>query len=619
MEENKNTFEKTEGGISVQTSHIFPVIKKWLYSEKEIFVRELVSNASDAVTKLKRLSSLGQYYGEDESYRITVKLDRDEKTITVSDNGIGMNAEEVKKYICNIALSGALEFVEKYEQGDASNGIIGHFGLGFYSAFMVASTVEVVSASIDGSATVKWVCTEDGDYTLEATDPRSEHGTDVILHLSSEGDEYLSGNSLRTVLNKYCAFMPVEIFYEDSDDKVEDDKEKEEKPINDVSPLWQKAPSACTEQEYDDFYTKLFADYRKPLFQIHINAEYPLNFRGILYFPPIRSEYDNLEGQVKLYYNQVFVADNIKEVIPDFLLMLKGALDCPELPLNVSRSYLQNSGYVSKISAHIVKKVADKINSLYNTEREKFDEYWKDIRVFVEYGCLRDKKFYDRVKDSLLLRLSDSTLVCAKDFISEAKESRDGKIYYATDAVAQAQYVSMFESQGIKVALVEGPLDFQFISMLESEYSVKFLRIDADLADALKGEDEEFSDGALVEIFKTVSGADGLKVEYVSLKDKNIPAILSIPEEQRRMSDMMRYYMPGGNDLSDPLAGATLTLNSSSSLVKTLSSIENGDKKTDAARQIWSLALLAQRTLTASELKAFLNQSYAVLEDSLKK
>lgn len=622
MEEkiNAQAFEKTEGGISVQTAHIFPVIKKWLYSEKEIFVRELVSNASDAVTKLKRLSSLGQYDGGEENYRITVRLDREEKTLTVSDNGIGMNAEEVKKYICNIALSGALEFIEKYEQGDASNGIIGHFGLGFYSAFMVADTVEIITSSIDRSPTVHWQCTEDGEYVLEGASEQRPHGTDVILHLSSEGEEYLNGNALRMVLDKYCAFMPVEIYYEDSNDKKEDTEEtKAEAPINDVTPLWQKAPSACSEEEYGDFYTKLFSDYRKPLFQIHINAEYPLNFKGILYFPPIRSEYDSLEGQVKLYYNQVFVADNIKEVIPDFLLMLKGAIDCPDLPLNVSRSYLQNSGYVSKISAHIVKKVADKINSLYNTEREKFDEYWKDIRVFVEYGCLRDRKFYDRVKDSLLLRLTDSSLTSVKGFIENAKESCDGKIYYSTDKIAQAQYISMFESQGIKVALVEGPLDFQFITMLESENGVKFMRIDSDVADALKGEAEDFSDDTLVGIFREVSGSDTLKVEFSTLRDESVPAMLNISEQERRMNDMMRYYMQKTDEDPAVLGDATLILNSKNSLVRTLSSLEDGAKKKQGASQIWSLALLAQRTLTADELKKFLMQSYATLEDSLKK
>ncbi|MBE6607209.1 MAG: molecular chaperone HtpG [Ruminococcaceae bacterium] len=614
----KNTFEKQSGGISVQTSHIFPVIKKWLYSEKEIFVRELVSNASDAVTKLKRLSSLGQYDADGEEFRITVKLDREEKTLTVSDNGIGMNADEVKKYICNIALSGALEFIEKYEQGDASNGIIGHFGLGFYSAFMVASTVEIVTASIDGSPAVHWECSDDGDYTIEGASYDRGHGTDVILHLSSEGEEYLNGRALRNVLDKYCAFMPVDIYYEDSDDKK--DENAETKPINDTAPLWQKAPSTCTEEEYADFYTKLFNDYRKPLFQIHINAEYPLNFKGILYFPPIRSEYDNLEGQVKLYYNQVFVADNIKEVIPDFLLMLKGALDCPDLPLNVSRSYLQNSGYVSKISAHIVKKVADKINGLYNTEREKFNEYWKDIRIFVEYGCLRDKKFYDRVKDSLLLRLTSGELVSVNEYLESAKEKHEGKIYYATDKIAQAQYISMFESQGIKVALVEGPLDFQFISMLESENSVKFLRIDSDVADALKGEDSDaFSDDALAEIFKNVSGVENLKVEYSALKDEGVPAILNIPEEMRRMNDMMRYYMQNSEEAPMTLGEATLILNTKNSLIRTVSSVEDSDKKTNGAKQIWSLALLAQRTLTAEELKTFLAQCYTTLEDSLKK
>ena len=618
MEEMNTNFAKEKGGISVQTSHIFPVIKKWLYSEKEIFVRELVSNASDAVTKLKRLSSLGQYDAENEEFRITVKLDRDEKTLTVSDNGIGMSLDEVKKYICNIALSGALEFIEKYEQGDASNGIIGHFGLGFYSAFMVADTVEIITSSIDGSPTVHWECTDDGDYTIESASIKREHGTDVILHLSSEGEEYLNGNALKNVLDKYCAFMPVEIYYEDSDDKK--DENTEEKPINDISPLWQKAPSACSEDEYDEFYKKLFNDYRKPLFQIHINAEYPLNFKGILYFPPIRSEYDNLEGQVKLYYNQVFVADNIKEVIPDFLLMLKGALDCPDLPLNVSRSYLQNSGYVSKISAHIVKKVADKINALYNTEREKFNEYWKDIRVFVEYGCLRDRKFYDRVKNSLLLRLTSGELVSVNEYLESAKEKHEGKIYYATDKIAQAQYISMFESEGIKVALVEGPLDFQFISMLEGENKVKFLRIDSDLADALKGEESEsFSDDSLAEIFKTVSGVENLKVEYSALKDESVPAILNISEETRRMNDMMRYYMQNGEDMQMPLGEATLILNTKNSLIRTVSSVTDTEKKTNGAKQIWSLALLAQRTLTAKELKAFLMQCYTTLEDSLKK
>ncbi len=619
MNDNKNIPETEKGGISVRTAHIFPVIKKWLYSEKEIFVRELVSNASDAVTKVKRLASLGQYEGADEDYRIDVKLDKDEKTLTVSDNGIGMNAEEVKKYICNIALSGALEFIEKYEQGDASSGIIGHFGLGFYSAFMVADTVELVTASIDGSPAVHWVCTEDGEYTISAYGGERSHGTDVILHLSSEGEEYLTGYTLKNVLDKYCAFMPVDIYYDDGENK-ENDEKAEEKPINDKNPLWQKAPSACTAEEYADFYTKLFSDYRKPLFQIHINAEYPLNFKGILYFPPIKSEYESLEGQVKLYYNQVFVADNIKEVIPDFLLMLRGVLDCPDLPLNVSRSYLQNSGYVSKISAHIVKKVADKINSLYNTEREKFDDYWKDIRLFVEYGCLRDRKFYDRVKDSLLLRLTDDSLVSAKQFIESAKNERDGKIYYSTDKVAQAQYISMFEGQGIKVALVEGPLDFQFISMLESENSVKFLRIDADVADALRGEDGEgLSDEALVKSFKEISGEEKLKVEFSALKDESVPALLNIPEEMRRTNDMMRYYMPSADETPMPMGEATLILNTKSSLIKSLVSLDDGEMKKESARQIWSLALLAQRTLTADELKAFLAQSYKTLENAINK
>ena len=363
-----STEQFKKGEISVQTEHIFPVIKKWLYSEKDIFLREIVSNASDAVTKLKRLSSLGQYDANEETYRINVSLDKDAKTLTVSDNGIGMTAEELDRYICQIALSGALEFVEKYENNQQSNGIIGHFGLGFYSSFMVSDTVEVITRSYTNTPAVHWTCTTDGAY--EATDgEREEHGTTVIMHISEEESAYLEKSKIEEILEKYCAFMPVDIYFSCENDT--DDKKEEEKTINDTTPLWLKNPSDCTDEEYKDFYKKVFRDFRDPLFWIHINADYPLNFRGILYFPKLTNEYESLEGQVKLYYNQVFVADNIKEVIPEYLLMLKGVLDCPELPLNVSRSYLQNNTYVSKVSAHIVKKVADKLNSLCNLAKEE--------------------------------------------------------------------------------------------------------------------------------------------------------------------------------------------------------------------------------------------------------
>ena len=401
---------KKSGEISVETQHIFPIIKKWLYSEKEIFLREIVSNACDAVTKLKRLSSLGHVRDIEDDFKITVKIDKEQKTLSVCDNGIGMTEEELDKYICQIALSGALDFIEKYESQDKdanSNGIIGHFGLGFYSSFMVSDTVDVITKSYLDSPALKWVCTEAGEYEIHPCD-KAERGTEIVMHICEGEEEFLEEYKIRDILNKYCSFMPTEIYLEvvgKEDDKSEEDGEKgENTPINDVHPLWQKQASECNDEDYKNFYKKVFADYKDPLFQIHINADYPLNFKGILYFPKLNHEFENMEGQVKLYYNQVFVADNIKEVIPDFLLMLKGVLDCPELPLNVSRSYLQNSGYVSKISAHIVKKVADKINSLFNLNRSEYEAMWNDIKIFVEYGCMRDRKFFDRVKNSIIFK-----------------------------------------------------------------------------------------------------------------------------------------------------------------------------------------------------------------------
>ncbi len=613
-----NEFTAKNGGISVETEHIFPVIKKWLYSEKEIFLRELVSNACDAVTKLKRLISLGEIEEDDAAYKITVALDKDEKTLTVTDNGIGMSAEEVERYICNIALSGAMEFIQKYEQGDDKSGIIGHFGLGFYSAFMVADTVEVWSKSYTGAPTVHWSCDEGGSYTMEPADDR-ERGTSVVLHLSEEGEEYLDSMKLRVVLDKYCAFMPVAIFFEDGGEPEKDEEGNviQPEPVNDTTPLWMKNPSDCTEEEYKQFYHKVFSDWRDPLFWVHINADYPLNFKGILYFPPLRSEYDNLEGQVKLYYNQVFVADNIKEVIPEYLLMLRGVLDCPELPLNVSRSYLQNSGYVSRISAHIVKKVADKLNSLFSLEREKYEGFWDDIKLFVEYGCLKDKKFYDRVANALLLATCDDKFVTVDEALEAAKEKHEGKLYYATDKVSQAQYISLFEGQGIAVELLNGPLEMQFMNLIEDQKKCKFLRIDADVADALKGDGEVMRDEALEALFKAVSGNDKLKVTFEALADESVPALLNLSEESRRYEDMMRYYSRSIDKMPSGLAEATLVLNSASPLIRKLSALADGETKQAAAAQIWSLSLLAQRQLTADELKIFLSQSYKTLGDAI--
>ena len=612
----ENTFKK--GGISVQTEHIFPVIKKWLYSEKDIFLREIVSNASDAVTKLKRLASLGQYDGGDEVYRIDVTLDKTAKTLTVSDNGIGMTAEELDRYICQIALSGALEFVEKYEGENTNNGIIGHFGLGFYSSFMVSDTVELITKSYTDAPAVHWTCNTEGIYET-AHGERDGHGTTVIMHISDEEAAYLEKYKIEEILDKYCSFMPVEIYFTAEDEEQADDAKDADKapaPINDTTPLWLKNPSDCTPEEYKDFYRKVFHDWREPLFWIHVNADYPLNFRGILYFPKITNEYESIEGQVKLYYNQVFVADNIKEVIPEYLLMLKGVLDCPELPLNVSRSYLQNNTYVSKVSAHIVKKVADKLNSLCNTAREEYEKVWSDIRTFVEYACMRDRKFYDRVKESLLLELTDGSFVTCKDYLDAAKETHENMVYYTSDKAAQAQYISMFAAEGLQIAVFEKTLDTQFLSTIETyDTNVKYVRIDADVAGALKSDEVAAEDKALAELFVKVSGNEKLKVEFSALKDSGVPLLLTISEESRRMEEMMKMYAMSGMSMGMPSypTDATLTVNTASPLIAKLGTLEE-EKKEKTATYLYELALLSQRKLTAEELQKFLADSYSVLD-----
>ena len=601
------------GGISVDTEHIFPIIKKWLYSEKDIFLREIVSNATDAVTKYKRLQSLGEIPATDESYRITVELDKDARTISVSDNGIGMSAEELETYICNIALSGAFEFIRKYEGEGAANGIIGHFGLGFYSAFMVSDSVEIITKSFTDAPAVHWVCDGEGNWSTEPAD-KSERGTTVIMHISEEESEYLDRARLYGMLRKYCAFMPVEIYFEETDE----DREGEQKPINDTSPLWQANPSDCTDEQYAEFYNKVFSDFKQPLFHIHINADYPLNFKGILYFPRISSEYESVEGQVKLYYNQVFVADNIKEVIPDYLLMLRGVLDCPELPLNVSRSYLQNNSYVTKVGAHIVKKVADKLNSLCNLEREQYESIWNDIRIFVEYACMRDRKFYDRVKGSLLLTMTDGSHLTLDQYLENAKEKHEGVVYYTTDKALQAQYISMFSAEGISVAVLEKTLDTQFVSALENyRGDVKFKRIDSDVADALKGDGEVTDQPALTELFKRVSGNEQLGVTYAPLKAQSVPAMLNVTEESSRMAEMMRMYAmsTGAAPMEYPLE-YSLVVNTTSTLYQKLLTLaeQDPDKAELLARQIYSLSLLAQRKLSAQELEQFLSGSFSLLE-----
>ena len=621
---------RRSGGISVETAHIFPIIKKWLYSEKDIFLRELVSNAADAVTKHKRLISLGEIEsGEDETYRITVTLDKTAGTLTVSDNGIGMTEDEVSRYLGNIALSGALDFINKYEGEKENNatGIIGHFGLGFYSAFMVADSIEVITRSYQGGETIRWVCSADGSYEFTDAPYELHRGTDIILHVTEEETAYLSAAKVKSMLDKYCSFMPTEIYFSDADeeDKKADGDESspaEPAPINDVTPLWQKAPSECTEEEYKEFYRKVFHDFREPLFYIHINADYPLNFKGILYFPRLSNEYESMEGQVKLYYNQVFVADNVSEVIPEYLLMLKGVLDCPELPLNVSRSYLQNNVYVSKVSAHIVKKVCDKLNSMCQTDREVYEGVWDSIRTFVEYACMRDKKFYDRVKDSLLLKLTDGTYVTVEEYGKTAEDSAEAKtdrvIYYTSDPEGQAQYVSLFEAQGFKVAILDKLIDGQFVQMYEhyeGEGSVKFRRIDAD-TEALTGDGDVTEIPALTDLYRKVSGKEELTVKFAPLKDETVPAVLTVSEESRRLEETMRMYaMQGGGTMPTFPVEYTLTVNTASALTGKLTDTAESDPEKAAlmAAQIWRLCLLSQRKLTADELSEFLAAGFDLL------
>lgn len=624
-----------KGGISVQTEHIFPVIKKWLYSDKDIFLRELVSNASDAIMKLRHLSAIGEAKNIDDNYSIWVVIDKEKKTLSVSDNGIGMTEEEVKKYINQIALSGALDFIQKYDsenKNDATqgpDGIIGHFGLGFYSSFMVAERVNISTKSYTDAPAVFWTCTDDGEYEMVQGD-RVSRGTEITMCVSENELEYLDKNKIGEILAKYCAFMQFPIYLEVVGEEPPKHKETdaegneidvmdERKPINDTEPLWQKNPSLCTDEEYKEFYKKVFFDWNDPLFYIHINADYPLNFKGILYFPRLKNEYESLEGQVKLFYNRVFVADNIKEVLPDYLLMLKGVLDCPELPLNVSRSYLQGSAYVEKIANHIVKKVCDKLNSLFNVERENYEKCWSDIKTFVEYACIRDRKFFDKVKDSILFKTTDGEYLSVAEYNEKANKDKTEKvIYYTNDPVQQAVYVNLFKSRGIPTVVLEHVMDSQFITSIEQGFeNTKFMRVDAD-ASALKGEGDADKNETLEKLFIEASGNDKLKVELSPLADEKIPALLNIAEQSRRFEEMMHLYKLSGEDVSAysmPLE-ATLILNTNSNLIKKLSAA-NEDLAKQLSKHIYTLALLGQRKLSASELAEFVESSSKIMEQLL--
>ncbi len=632
------------GNISIQTENIFPIIKKWLYSEKDIFIREIVSNANDAIIKLKKLTSIGEAeVGEDNNYYIKVIVNKDDKTIRVIDNGIGMTDEEVKKYINQIAFSGAVDFLEKYkDKTDEGSQIIGHFGLGFYSAFMVSEKVTIDTLSWQkGAAAVKWTSTGGTEFEMDTSD-RTERGTTVTLYLMEDAFEFLDYYKMSEILEKYCSFLPIELYLEDGAKKEEpksekkDEKkdgeaqteevkeeEKKPKPINDIHPLWQKAPKDCTEEEYKEFYKKVFHDFNDPLFWIHLNMDYPFNLKGILYFPKLKHEFETIEGQIKLYYNQVFVADNIKEVIPEFLMLLKGVIDCPDLPLNVSRSFLQNDGYVAKISSHITKKVADKLTSLYENERDNYNKYWNDINPFVKYGCIREEKFYDRVKDIVIYKTTNGDYVTLKEYLERNSEKHKGKVFYVNDEKQQSQYIRIFKDHGMEAVILNTMIDSHFIQFLESKESdVKFSRIDADLSDSLKDKDAATADAdttqKLEKLFKEAVGNDKLKIQVEALKAVETPGMILLSEYSRRMQDLSRIYGMNGADMSSMFPEEqTFVLNSGNSLIKAIVKMADDEaKKEDAnliCKHVYDLAMMSHKQLEPENMTRFIERSNLIL------
>ncbi|HRX41509.1 MAG TPA: molecular chaperone HtpG [Clostridia bacterium] len=611
------TVVNEKGSISINTENILPIIKKWLYSDKDIFIRELVSNSADAISKIRRLVEMGEAEGTDEKYEIRIKVDKKKSTLSFIDNGIGMTAEEVKKYINQIAFSGAEDFIEKYkDKAEAKDDIIGHFGLGFYSAFMVADKVEVDTLSYEkGAEPVLWESDGTSGYSI-VSGSRTERGTTITLHVMKEEKEFLDFYKVREITEKYCGFMPYEIFVEDVNKKKEKDEEPE-KPVNDTAPLWLKKPGDVTDEEYESFYTKTFRDYQKPLFWIHLNMDYPFRLKGILYFPKLKHELESAEGRIKLFYNQVFVADNAKEVIPEFLLLLKGVLDCPDLPLNVSRSFLQNDGYVQKISTHITKKVADKLNKLFKKERDDYNKYWDDINVFVKYGCMRDEKLYDRIKDALIYKTINDEYKTIDEFTGESGDG-EKKIYYVSDVKQQAQYIEMFKTNGLDAVILDTMLDSSYISFIESKLEkVKFEGIDSNIAEALAGEGDTDGYEGLVEYFKKVLDDESLKIEARALKSGEFPAVIMSNEQSKRMRDMTRMF--GGMDTGMAFpSDDTLVLNTASTVIKKMLKSTDTDDKADAVQHVYELALLAAGKLDSRILGEFIRRSGEMLEKSVE-
>ena len=675
-----------KGTLSIDSENIFPIIKKWVYSDHDIFVRELVSNGCDAITKLKKLDMMGEYeLPEGYKPKIEVIVNPEEKTMKFIDNGLGMTAEEVEEYITQIAFSGATQFLEKYKDKTTDDEMIGHFGLGFYSAFMVADEVQIDTLSYkEGAKPVHWASEGGTEYEMQEGN-KTTVGTEITLYLNEDSLEFANEYRAREVLERYCSFMPTEIFLSkanaepeydtiDEDDVLDTDtvvehiteepKEGEEgepkkkakivrRPvsISNTHPLWTKNPSECTKDDYIDFYRKVFMDYKEPLFWIHLNMDYPFNLKGILYFPKINTEYDSIEGKIKLYNNQVFIADNIKEVIPEFLMVLKGVIDCPDLPLNVSRSALQNDGFVNKVADYISKKVADKLNGMFKTDRENYEKYWDDISPFIKFGCLKDEKFGEKMKNSMLYKNLDHKYMTLEDIIKEAKgeeadaakteetkaeetktdaeESKDAdakeeektRIFYVTDEVQQSQYINMFKAQGQDAIILTHNIDSAFITYLEQKHQeVQFLRIDADVHDSLKDEvaedeKEEFqkTTDSLVEIFRKELGNEKLDVKVEKLKDENVASMAVLSEENRRMQEMMKMYGMGGMDASMFGSQATLVLNANHPLVQFLVTNKDSENVSIICKQLYDLAMLAHKPLNPEEMTAFVKRSNDIM------
>ena len=673
------------GNLSIDSDNIFPIIKKWLYSDHDIFIRELVSNGCDAITKLKKLEIMGEYtFPEDYKASIQVIVNPEEKTMKFIDTGLGMTADEVEEYITKIAFSGATAFLEKYKDKTNADEMIGHFGLGFYSAFMVADEVHIDTLSYrDGATAVHWECDGGTQYTI-GDGSKTTVGTEITLYLNEESVEFANEYRTREVLDKYCSFMPVEIFlskanaepeYEtieeselrDDDvviEHIHEDAKTEEKEnengekeivevspakemvkiqkrpvaLNDIHPLWTKHPNECSEDEYKDFYRKVFMDYKEPLFWIHLNMDYPFNLKGILYFPKINTEYDSVEGTIKLYNNQVFIADNIKEVIPEFLMLLKGVIDCPDLPLNVSRSALQNDGTVKKISEYISKKVADKLTGMCKTDRENYEKYWDDISPFIKYGCIKDDKFYDRIKDCLLFKNLDGKYLTLQDFVAEnkkedtaeavketestenAEEKQKEKtvLFYVTDEVQQSQYINLFKEQGIDAVILKHNIDSAFITHLErQDDTIKFERIDADvnadMKEEVSEEDLKEEKETLTDVFHKALNNDKLEVKVEKLKNASVSSMIVLSEETRRMQDMMKMYTMYGRDPNMFGGPATLVLNANNELVQYIFNHKDSEHVPMMCEQLYDLAMLSHKPLAPEEMTKFITRSNKIM------